>query len=154
MNDKVIRFSLNGQKLEVAVRPYVSLLHLLREQLGHTEVKEGCQKGDCGACTIVMDGRAVNACLVLAAQADGTEILTVKGLGKRGELDPLQQAFVEHGAIQCGFCTPGLLMSATALLRENPHPTRQEIREAISGNLCRCTGYEQIVEAIEAVALK
>jgi len=149
---RTIRFTLNGQSVEVAVEPYLTLLQLLREHLGHTEVKEGCSKGDCGACTVLLNGRAVNSCLVLAVQASRKEILTTRGLGRPEALHPLQEAFMDYGAIQCGYCTPGMIMAAKGLLDENPRPTRQQIKEAISGNICRCTGYEQIVEAIEAAA--
>jgi carbon-monoxide dehydrogenase small subunit len=149
---RTIRFTLNGEAMEVTVKPYLTLLQLLREHLDHTEVKEGCSKGDCGACTVLLNGRAVNSCLVLAMQADGKEILTSQGLGTPEDLHPLQEAFMDYGAIQCGYCTPGMIMSAKALLDENLRPTRQEIKEAISGNICRCTGYEQIIEAVEAAA--
>ena len=118
----------------------------------HCYQKEGCGIGECGACTIVLDGKAVNSCLVLAASVEGKNVLTTEGLSKEGKLHPLQQAFIDHFALQCGFCTPGFLMTAKALLDANPHPTREEIKRAISGNLCRCTGYHQIVDAIESVA--
>jgi carbon-monoxide dehydrogenase small subunit len=127
---------------------------VLRNKLELTGTKEGCGIGECGACTVLMDGKPVNSCLVPAFQVEGSEIETVEGLDKSGKLHPLQEAFVEHTAIQCGFCTPGMLMSALALLRENPKPTREEVARAISGNLCRCTGYQQIIEAIEDAATK
>jgi carbon-monoxide dehydrogenase small subunit len=124
----------------------------LREDLGLTGTKHGCGLGDCGACTVILDGKAVNSCLVLAIQANGSEVLTIEGLAEKGKLHPLQQAFVDKGAIQCGFCTPGMILSAKALLEEKPNPTELEIRTALSGNLCRCTGYQKIVEAIDDAA--
>lgn len=131
-----------------------TLLRLLRERLGLTGTKEGCGIGECGACTVLMDGKPVNACLILAPKAEGKSIETVEGLGNQGSLHPLQQSFIDHGSVQCGFCTPGILMSAKALLEKNPHPTKEEVKEAVSGHLCRCTGYQQIVEAIEATGKK
>src|SRR5512136_3266024 len=145
-----IRFALNGEKVRVEVPPHWTLLRLLRESLGLTGTKEGCGIGECGTCTVLMDGMPVNACLVLAPKVEGRRVETVEGLGSRESLHPLQKSFVDHGAIQCGFCTPGMLMSSKALLDKNPNPTREEIQEAISGHLCRCTGYQQIIEAIEA----
>ncbi len=145
-----IRFTLNGEPTTVEVAADASVLHLLRERLGLRGTKEGCGMGECGACTIVVDGRAVNACLMFAPQLDGREVLTVEGLHGTGGLHPLQQAFVDHHGVQCGFCTPGVLMSAHALLRENPQAGRDDIVAAISGNLCRCTGYRNMVTAIEA----
>ncbi|NIQ40266.1 MAG: 2Fe-2S iron-sulfur cluster binding domain-containing protein [Proteobacteria bacterium] len=150
--DRVLRLVVNGTEYEAETYPGESLLHLLREKLGFTDVKEGCGKGDCGTCTVIMDGKAVNACIVFALQAEGREIVTVRGLGSKGRLHPIQTAFMEYGAIQCGFCIPGMILSAKALLDENPHPTREEIKVGISGNLCRCTGYQKIVDAIEAVS--
>jgi carbon-monoxide dehydrogenase small subunit len=129
-----------------------TLLGVLRERLGHTELKEGCGKGDCGSCAVLLNGRAVNACLTLAMQAHRQKVTTLKGIGTPERPHPLQQSFVKHGAIQCGFCTSGMIVSAKALLDRNPKPTRDEIREAISGNLCRCTGYKKIVDAIEDAA--
>lgn len=143
--------TVNDREVRGRVRAETSLLDYLRDQ-DFTEVKRGCDKGDCGACTVILDGKAVLSCITLALQADGRRVYTVKSLGRWDRLSPLQQAFVDHEALQCGFCTPGMLMSAKALLDANPHPTREEIREAISGNLCRCTGYTKIVDAIEAVA--
>ena len=125
---------------------------MLREELALTGTKEGCGAGECGACTVIVDGKPMNACLVLAPELDGKHITTVEGLARDGELSPLQRSFVDMAALQCGFCTPGFLMSSTALLNENPHPSREEIIDAISGNLCRCTGYARIVEAIQRVA--
>jgi carbon-monoxide dehydrogenase small subunit len=144
----------NGELKKVQTSGNETLLHVLREKLDHTEVKEGCGKGDCGACTILLNGKAVNACLTLALQAHGQRITTLKGIGTQEKPDPLQVSFVNHGAIQCGFCTSGMIVTARAFLDENPRPTREEIQEAISGNLCRCTGYKKIMEAIESVARK
>jgi carbon-monoxide dehydrogenase small subunit len=146
----IVQFTLNGEPVEVAVEPEQTLVQVLREDLGFTGTKHGCGLGDCGACTVIMDGLPVNSCLVLAVQARGREILTIEGLTGNGKLHPLQTAFIDKGAIQCGFCTPGMILSAKALLDSNPRPTETEIRTAISGNLCRCTGYQKIVEAIEA----
>lgn len=148
--DKVeINFNLNGKEVGMAVDPEWTLLYLLREELFLTGTKEGCGSGECGACTVLMNGIAVNSCLVLAPQIDGAEILTVEALEQDGRLDRLQQSFIDHHAVQCGFCTPGMLMSAKALLIKNPHPSQEEIRIALSGNLCRCTGYQNIVAAVE-----
>jgi len=149
-----VEINVNGelQKAEVTARD--TLLDLLRDRLGAFEVKNGCAQGDCGACTVILDDKAVNACLTLALQANGKNVTTLKGIGTADQPHPLQQSFVEHGAIQCGFCTPGMVVSAKALLDDNPEPTRTEIREGISGNLCRCTGYNKIVEAIEDASLK
>lgn len=147
-----ISFNLNGQEVTVMAPPDMTLLELLREKLDLTGTKRGCEIGECGACTVIINKKAVNSCLVLAPQVEGTEVITVEGLSKKGELDPLQEAFIENHAVQCGFCTPGMLMSAKALLLSNPNPTKEEIREAISGNLCRCTGYAAIIKAIESAA--
>ncbi|MGC9356335.1 MAG: (2Fe-2S)-binding protein [Anaerolineae bacterium] len=147
-----ITLTVNGDVYTVPVKSHHTLLQVLREQLGLTGAKAGCENGECGACTVLMDGEPVNSCLVLAPEADGHEIETVEGLSKGGDLHPLQKAFIEHNAIQCGFCTPGMLMSAKALLERNPHPTKDEVRLAIVGNLCRCTGYLRIVDAVLDVA--
>lgn len=152
MEPKVITLTVNGRKHQVALPPNITLLRALREYLHYTDVKNGCEKGDCGACTVILNGKAVNSCLVLAWQADGGEILTVSGLGTTSNPHPIQEAFADTGAAQCGFCTPGMVLAAKALLDENPHPTEEEIREAISGNLCRCTGYSPIVQAIQVAA--
>jgi carbon-monoxide dehydrogenase small subunit len=152
MEPKVITLTVNGRKHQVALPPNVTLLRALREYLHYTDVKNGCEKGDCGACTVILNGKAVNSCLVLAWQADGGEVLTVSGLGTTNHPHPIQEAFADTGAAQCGFCTPGMVLSAKALLDENPQPTEEEIREAISGNLCRCTGYTPIVRAIQVAA--
>jgi aerobic carbon-monoxide dehydrogenase small subunit len=154
MNPKVITMTVNGRKHQVALLPNVTLLRALREQLGYTDVKNGCEKGDCGACTVLLNGKAVNSCLVLAWQADGAEIITNAGLGNSTNPHPIQEAFADVGAAQCGYCTPGMIMAAKALLDEIPHPTEDQIREAISGNLCRCTGYGQIITAIQMAAEK
>jgi carbon-monoxide dehydrogenase small subunit len=148
---RTFRLRVNGRMHTPAVVPNTTLLDALRD-LGYLDVKCGCEKGDCGACAVLLDGVAVNSCLVLAIQADGSTIVTAAGLGTVKNPHPLQEAFADHGAIQCGYCTPGLIIAAKALLDHNPHPTELEMREAISGNLCRCTGYGQIVEAIQAAA--
>jgi aerobic carbon-monoxide dehydrogenase small subunit len=149
---KIITLTVNGESIEAAVESNQTLLQFLREDLGLTGTKHGCGLGDCGACTVILDGKPVNACLVLAVQSNGCEVLTIEGLAANGNLHPIQQAFVDKGAIQCGFCTPGMILSAKSLLQEKPKPTEQEIRTAISGNLCRCTGYQKIVEAIQEAA--
>ncbi len=146
-----INLIVNGKEYKITVEPDERLLDTLRDRLHLTGVKEGCSIGECGACTVILDGKAVNSCMVYSFQIDGSEVLTVEGLETNGKLDPLQEAFIDHQAVQCGFCTPGMLMSAKALLKENPYPERTEIKTAIEGNLCRCTGYQQIVEAIESV---
>ena len=150
----IVNLTVNEKNYELEVAPDERLLDTLREQLRLTGVKEGCSVGECGACTVLLDGKAVHSCMVLTAQIDGSEIMTVEGLEKDGELDPLQKSFIDHQAVQCGFCTPGMLMSAKSLLNENPNPDREDIKTAIEGNLCRCTGYEQIIEAVEAVTPK
>lgn len=143
-----VRFRVNGQDIELDIEPMATLLDILREQLGLTGTKKGCGAGDCGACTVIMDKKAILSCLTPAMQVTGREITTVEGLSRNGELHPLQEAFIECGAVQCGFCTPGMLLSAKALLDQNPSPTQEEVRMAISGNLCRCTGYKKIIDAI------
>jgi carbon-monoxide dehydrogenase small subunit len=145
---KKIHLTVNTKTYELAVEPNTTLLELIRKDLGLTGTKVGCDVGDCGACTVIMDGEPVNSCLVLAVQANGKRILTIEGLESDGKLHPLQQAFVDKGAIQCGFCTPGMILSSKALLDSNPRAEEAEIRQAISGNLCRCTGYQKIVEAV------
>ena len=147
-----VNFFVNEEPVELYVEANKTLLRVLREELALTGTKEGCGAGECGACTVIVDGKPVNACLVLAPELDGMHITTIEGLAKDGELTPIQQSFVDLAALQCGFCTPGFVMSATALLEETPHPTRDEIIDAISGTLCRCTGYARIVEAIERAA--
>jgi len=143
-----IRFTLNGTPAQVQVEPDITLLELLRGTLCMTGTKKGCGIGECGACTVIIDGKSVNSCLVLAGQIEGASVRTVEGLEQDGQLDRLQQSFLDHHAVQCGFCTPGMLMSSTALLMSNPTPTQEEIKVAISGNLCRCTGYSCIVHAV------
>ena len=150
--ERIIRLNVNDEVFEVIARPRESLLDVLRNKLKLTGTKIGCNEGDCGACTVIMDGRTVNSCLVLAVEAEGHKILTIEGLAKGPELHPLQESFVKHGGFQCGYCTPGMLLSAKALLDENPDPTEAEIRKGISGNLCRCTGYSKIVESIREAA--
>ena len=147
-----VAFSVNGEPQEFLIQPWQTLMNALRDDLGLTGTKEGCGNGNCGACTVLLNGRAINSCCMLAAEAEGQEIITVEGLAQGSNLDPLQEAFINHGALQCGFCTPGFLLSARAFLNVNPHPTEYEIRLAIAGNLCRCTGYDKIVRAIQAVA--
>jgi carbon-monoxide dehydrogenase small subunit len=149
---QVLSFTVNGEPAEVLVQPYVTLLDALREDLGLTGPKEGCGTGDCGACTVHLDGRPVASCLMLAMQARGRSVTTIEGLGNPDGLNDLQQAFVRLGVAQCGFCIPGVLMSAAALLADNPQPTEEEIRYGIAGNLCRCTGYTAMVAAIKQVA--
>ena len=147
-----LRFSVNGDPVEVAVEPGTTLLECLRQELGLTGSKQGCDKGDCGACTVLLDGRAVLSCLVLAHAAEGRQVTTIEGLAEAGKLHPLQDAFDTEGAAQCGFCTPGMIMSAAALVEENAQPTRDEVREALAGNLCRCTGYTKILDAVVKAA--
>ena len=145
-------FTLNGEEQSLDIEPGISVLELLRDNLDLKGTKEGCGIGECGACTIVVDGQAANACLMFAAQLDGRQVLTVEGLSAEAELHPIQQSFSEQHAVQCGFCTPGVLMSTHALLEENPDPSRVEIVKAVAGNLCRCTGYQSIVAGIEGAA--
>ena len=145
-----LTMTLNGESVTVEVEPFEILVDVLRDKLGLTGAKIGCNEGECGACTVIMDGQAVLSCLLPAMKAQGREVVTIEGLSHGGELHPLQQAFIEQGAVQCGYCTPGMIMSAKALLDENPRPSLEEIEEALAGNLCRCTGYFQIVEAVEA----
>lgn len=149
-----VRFRVNGKDVELDVDPMATLLDVLREQLGLTGTKKGCDAGDCGACTVIIDRKAVLSCLTPVLQANGKEIVTVEGLAQGGGLHPLQEAFIECGAVQCGFCTPGMLLSAKAFLDEHPNPSREQIKVAISGNLCRCTGYKKIVEAIMLASKK
>ncbi|MBW6463644.1 MAG: (2Fe-2S)-binding protein [Firmicutes bacterium] len=154
MNKETIRFMLNGEQVEIYANPAKSLLHLLRDDLGLTGTKEGCGQGECGACTVLLDDVAVNSCLVPAGKISGHSVITIEALSKDGKPDFVQEAFVEKGAVQCGFCTPGMVMSAHALLRQNTDPSPEEVKTAISGNLCRCTGYKQIEEAILSAAEK
>ncbi len=143
-----LKFKVNGTLREVMVEPYQTLLDVLREELGLTGAKKGCDSGHCGACTVLLQGKPVNSCLVLALDARDKEILTIEGLAQGGKLHPLQEAFLEHGAFQCGYCTSGILLTAKAFLEENPHPTEEEVKEALVGNLCRCTGYVRVIQAI------
>lgn len=147
-----LRLTVNGEAYEVFIEPRTTLLSLIRDHLGLTGTKEGCSEGMCGACTVLVDGKAVKSCLVLALQVQGKRITTIEGLAMGGQLHPLQDSFIEHGAVQCGFCTPGMVLSAKAFLDEHPNPTEEEVKFAIAGNLCRCTGYVKIVEAIVDVA--
>jgi carbon-monoxide dehydrogenase small subunit len=147
-----IGFTVNGRRVEIKTDAQTRLLDLLREDLHLTGTKEGCGEGECGACTVLLDGRAVNSCLVLAPQVDGKEILTVEGLAHGETLHPIQRAYVEKGGVQCGFCTPGFILSTYALLKDNPSPTEEEILTALEGNLCRCTGYTKILEAVRYAA--
>jgi carbon-monoxide dehydrogenase small subunit len=148
-----VTFELNGHLVHLEVEPHLRLLGLLRDVLGETGTKEGCGEGECGACTVIVDGRAINSCLFPAPEVDGAKVMTIEGLaGANGQLSPVQRAFVEKGGAQCGFCTPGMVMAAVALLAENRQPTEAEIRANLTGNLCRCTGYVQIIEAIREAA--
>lgn len=151
---ELIELTINGEPSEVYVQPWKTLLQVLRDELGLTGTKEGCGTGHCGGCTVLVDGKAVKSCLILAPEIKGKNILTIEGLANTGKLHPLQQAFIDHFAVQCGFCTPGMIMTAKALLDENPNPTRQEVREALAGNLCRCTGYVKIIDAVLVAAEK
>jgi carbon-monoxide dehydrogenase small subunit len=152
MTHHPVSLTVNGSREYVQVASNETLLALLRDRLGLTGTKNGCSAGECGACTVLMDSEPVNACLVLAVEADGADIVTVEGLANDSQLDPLQQAFIDHGGVQCGFCTPGVLISARALLNRNPHPSEDDIKNALRGNLCRCTGYVRIIDAVKAAA--
>ena len=147
-----IKLIVNNKKYEFSVSPNKTLLELLREDIGLTGTKEGCGLGECGACTVIMNGQTVNSCLVLAVEADGKDITTIEGLAENGKLHPVQQAFVDEGGLQCGFCTPGMIMSSKALLDANPNPNMEEIKRAIAGNLCRCTGYTKIFKSVDTAA--
>ena len=147
-----MRLTVNGEPYELEVEPHRTLLEVVRDDLRLTGAKEGCGTGDCGTCSMIVDGRLVTACLLLAVEADGADVLTIEGLAHDGKLHPLQRAFIDHGAVQCGFCTPGIILAAKCLLDRNPNPSEEEIRRAIAGNLCRCTGYTKIVRAIAAAA--
>jgi carbon-monoxide dehydrogenase small subunit len=147
-----VRMKVNGDWKEASVQPETTLLEVLRETWGLTGAKRGCDEGDCGACTVLLDGKPVNSCLLLAIRLDGREITTIEGLGKEDRLHPLQSAFIHHGALQCGFCGPGMILSAKALLDSNPNPTEAEIRQALAGNICRCTGYSKIIEAVHSAS--
>jgi carbon-monoxide dehydrogenase small subunit len=147
---QIISLNINGILNEVEIEPRRTLLEVLREELGLTGTKKACNQGECGACTVLLDGKPVPSCLLLAVEAQGKEILTIEGLARDGNLQPVQRAFMKHGGFQCGFCTPGMILSAKALLDENPHPTENEVKKALAGNLCRCTGYKQIIESVLA----
>jgi len=148
---KELKFKVNGQPYDIYIKPKTLLVEVLRDLVGLTGTKRGCNSSSCGACTVMLNGMAVKSCSVLALQANGSEVLTVEGLAKGNELSPLQKAFLDHGAYQCGFCTPGMLMASTALLTETPKPTKEQIKEGIDGNICRCTGYNSIIRAVTAV---
>ena len=152
MATHTITLTVNGQQEQLLVPSNLTLLHALRDLLGLTGTKNGCEAGECGACTVLVDGEPVNSCLVLAVELDGREVTTVEGLAENGKLTPLQQAFTDLNAVQCGYCTPGVLMAATALLRRNPRPSAQDIQEALVGNLCRCTGYQRIIDSVVAAS--
>jgi len=147
-----IKITVNGKIHELTIKPWRTLLEVIREELKLTGTKEGCGLGECGACTVIMDGKTVNSCLVLASEADGREILTIEGLADEDKLHPIQEAFINHGGMQCGFCTSGMILSTKVLLEKKPNPTEEEIKEGISGNFCRCTGYTKIIESIQAAA--
>ena len=149
-----LNLTVNGKKITTFIPPHWRLIDLLREGLDLTGTKEGCGKGECGSCLILMDGKLVNSCLVMAFQAQNKEIITIEGLNENKEINPIQKSFIKHWAIQCGFCTPGFIMATYYLIKKNPNPSREEIKEALSGNLCRCTGYAQIIKAVEEIALK
>jgi len=152
MKDHKIKLTINGEVESLSVRSNLTLLKMLREELALTGTKNGCSAGECGACTVLMNGEPVNSCMVLAVECDGAEIVTVEGLSNKESLAPIQEAFLESGGVQCGFCTPGFLISSKALLERNPDPSEEEIREALVGNLCRCTGYTKIIDAVQKAA--
>jgi carbon-monoxide dehydrogenase small subunit len=154
MSTHKVTVTVNGALERVDVPSHMTLLQMLRDKMALTGTKNGCEAGECGACTVLVDGEPVNSCMMLAVEADGCEVLTVEGIAPEGQLSPLQEAFAEHNAVQCGFCTPGMLMSATALLGRNAHPSEEEIKEALVGNLCRCTGYVRIIKAVQTAASK
>ena len=152
MKNRIVSFIVNGDAVTAAVNDNMTLLDFLRDKLALTGTKKGCEQGECGACTVQLDGEPVNSCCTLVVECEGREVTTIEGVAKDGRLHPIQAQFIEKWALQCGYCTPGMIMSAKSLLEKNPHPTELEIREAIEGNLCRCTGYAKIVEAIDAAA--
>lgn len=149
---KEIKLQINGEEFELRVEPWRTLLDVLRNELGLTGTKEGCGQGDCGACTVLVNGKAVNSCLFLIAEAEGSQVTTIEGLSQGQKLHPIQESFIKYGAVQCGFCTPGMILMAKSLLDENPQPTLEDIKKAMAGNLCRCTGYQNILQAILAVS--
>lgn len=148
-----IRLQVNGFEYDLLIKPHWTLVDVLRDELGLTGTKKGCGKGECGACTVIVDGEAILSCLFLAVRAQGKRILTIEGLAREGKLDFLQEAFVQYGAIQCGYCTPGMVMTSSAFLSKNPLPSEEEIKKALSGNLCRCTGYVKIIEAVKNASI-
>jgi aerobic carbon-monoxide dehydrogenase small subunit len=148
MTKTLINFNLNGQKIAVEIEPQLTLLEMLRDKLGVKSPKCGCDRGDCGTCTVMLNGQTVRSCLILAVEVDGQKVITLEGIMKSGKLTPLQQAFIEHNSFQCGFCAPGMILSATELLGKNPAPNKEEIQEALAGNLCRCTGYSPIIDTV------
>jgi carbon-monoxide dehydrogenase small subunit len=152
MKKQLLNMTVNGNEIDVAVTPNTTLLEVLRDDLGFTGVKEGCSEGVCGACTVLMDGAPIRSCLTLALEAEGASITTIEGLASHGQLHPVQQAFIDQGAVQCGFCTPGMILSSKALLDKSPHPTDDEIKTALAGNFCRCTGYKKILDAVRSIA--
>lgn len=152
MEKEKLHLWVNGEEVYTEVAPSKTLLWLLREELELTGTKEGCGAGECGACTVILNGKSVNSCMVIALEAAEGEVMTIEGEAKNGKLSKLQQSFIDNNGLQCGFCTPGMIMAARALLLQNPHPTREEIKESLQGNLCRCTGYETIIESVEAAA--
>ena len=152
MTKVALHLTINGERHDVLAEPHRTLLDVLRPDLGLTGTKENCLEAECGVCTVLLDGRAVNACILLAAQCQGRDVLTIEGVGRDGRLHPLQQAFIDHGAVQCGYCIPAMILSAKAYLDEHPAPTEAEVREALAGNLCRCTGYQKIADAVLAAA--
>ncbi len=154
MSTHTITVTVNGERESLSVPSNMTLLQMLRERLALTGTKNGCSAGECGACTVLVNGEPVNSCMVLAVEADGADVVTVEGLADDGRLTPLQESFMEHNAVQCGFCTPGMIISAHALLKRNPHPSKDEVKEALTGNLCRCTGYLRIVDAVHDAAEK
>jgi len=149
---KPLQLTVNGEEKQILVEPYSSLLDTLRDEIRLTGTKKGCDEGDCGACTVFLNGKPVTSCMVLAHSAHDADVITIEGLGNFDDMNPVQQAFIDHGGLQCGFCIPGLIMSATAFLKENPNPTEEDVRFGIGGNLCRCTGYSKVVEAVLAAA--
>ena len=149
---KPLQLTVNGEGKQILVEPYSSLLDTLRDEIRLTGTKKGCDEGDCGACTVFLNGKPVTSCMVLAHSAHDADVITIEGLGNFDDMNPVQQAFIDHGGLQCGFCIPGLIMSATAFLKENPNPTEEDVRFGIGGNLCRCTGYSKVVEAVLAAA--
>ena len=152
MTKVALHLTINGERHDVLAEPHRTLLDVLRADLGLTGTKENCLEAECGVCTVLLEGRAVNACILLAAQCQGRDVLTIEGVGRDGRLHPLQQAFIDHGAVQCGYCIPAMILSAKAYLDEHPAPTEAEVREALAGNLCRCTGYQKIADAVLAAA--